>query len=165
MILLKFSRNVSSTPLRDWLLTGADDDGGGLVVNGHGAVVRGDGQPTPHLVQPAVHHGPVPAPAAAVGAVTRVASVTSMASMAAVNTVSVVRRVAVLAAVVRVHCRCKEKWSYFLVAQLLIQTILMVNIRQSAEITFEHTFTRSKLQHTTILSLVLLDCTVLSIRN
>ena len=41
------------------LLTRADDDGGGLVVNGHGAVVGGDWQPAAHLVKPPVHHGPV----------------------------------------------------------------------------------------------------------
>ena len=41
------------------LLTGSDDDGGGLVVDGHGAVVGGDGQPAGHLVQAPLHVRPV----------------------------------------------------------------------------------------------------------
>ena len=41
------------------LLTGSNDDGGGLVVDGHGAVVGGDGQPAGHLVQAPLHVRPV----------------------------------------------------------------------------------------------------------
>ena len=41
------------------LLTGSNDDGGGLVVDGHGAVVGGDGEPARHLVQAALHVRPV----------------------------------------------------------------------------------------------------------
>ena len=37
------------------LLTGSDDDGSWLVVDGHGAVVGGDGEPARHLVQAALH--------------------------------------------------------------------------------------------------------------
>ena len=40
-----------------YLLTRADDDGGGLVINGHGAVVGGHREPASHLVEAAVHHG------------------------------------------------------------------------------------------------------------
>ena len=41
------------------LLTGSDDDGSWLVVDGHGAVVGGDGEPARHLVQAALHVRPV----------------------------------------------------------------------------------------------------------
>ena len=41
------------------VLTGSNNDGGGLVVDGHRPVVGGDGQPAPHLVQAPVHHGAV----------------------------------------------------------------------------------------------------------
>ena len=41
------------------LLTGSNDDGGGLVVDGHGAVVGGDGEPARHLVQAPLHVRPV----------------------------------------------------------------------------------------------------------
>ena len=41
------------------LLTGPNDDGGGLVVDGHGAVVGGDGEPARHLVQAPLHVRPV----------------------------------------------------------------------------------------------------------
>ena len=38
-------------------LTWTDDDRGGLVVDRHGAVVGGHGEPAPHLVEAPVHHG------------------------------------------------------------------------------------------------------------
>ena len=41
------------------LLTRADDDGGWLVVDGHGPVVGSDRQAAAHLVQAPVHHGSV----------------------------------------------------------------------------------------------------------
>ena len=41
------------------LLTGPDDDGGGLVVDGHGAVVGRHRQPPRHLVEAALHVRPV----------------------------------------------------------------------------------------------------------
>ena len=39
--------------------TWSDDDGGGLVVDGHGPVVGRHREPAAHLVEPPVHHGSV----------------------------------------------------------------------------------------------------------
>ena len=62
MRLLELPRSVKFTQLliyepamyerlgKGKLLTGSNDDGGGLVVDGHGAVVGGDGEPARHLV-------------------------------------------------------------------------------------------------------------------
>ena len=41
------------------ILTRSDDDGGGLVVDGHGPVVGGHREPATHLVEAPVHHGSV----------------------------------------------------------------------------------------------------------
>ena len=41
------------------VLTGTDDDGCGLVVDGHGPVVGRDREPAAHLVEAPVHHGSV----------------------------------------------------------------------------------------------------------
>ena len=41
----------------DVRLTRADDDRCGLVVDGHGPVVGGHGQPPAHLIQAPVHQG------------------------------------------------------------------------------------------------------------
>ena len=42
-----------------WILTRADDDSGGLVVDGHGPVVGRHREPAAHLVEAPVHHGSV----------------------------------------------------------------------------------------------------------
>ena len=42
-----------------YILTGTNDDCGGLVVDGHGPVVGGDREPAAHLVEAPVHHGSV----------------------------------------------------------------------------------------------------------
>ena len=41
------------------ILTGTNDDCGGLVVDGHGPVVGGHREPATHLVEAPVHHGSV----------------------------------------------------------------------------------------------------------
>ena len=98
------------------LLTRADDDGGGLVVNGHGAVVGGDWQPAAHLVKPPVHHGPVTP-------VTGVAGV-----LAVLTTVAVVgiNFDAFLDTFKRQSMHFKVP-QLFLVVQVFIKIILMVN--------------------------------------
>ena len=50
---------LETSDFRLEILTRSDDDGGGLVVDGHGPVVGGDREPAAHLVEAPVHHGSV----------------------------------------------------------------------------------------------------------
>ena len=50
---------TSDLRLAEHILTRSDDDGGGLVVDGHGPVVGRHREPPTHLVEAPVHHGSV----------------------------------------------------------------------------------------------------------